>query len=167
MNYCFECGTKLVPKECEGEGIIPFCSCCNIFRFPIYNTAISTEIVCPQKDKILLIQQYGKKEYILLAGYINKGECAEDAVVREVKEEVGLDIIKCQFVKSEYYAGSNTLMLNFVSFASSADLSHITKEVDLANWFSFEDARKNIKTNSLAEKFLLTFLNNTTSFLSI
>lgn len=43
-------------------------------------------------DKVLLIQQYQKKDNILVAGYINQGERAEDAVAREVSEEVGLEI---------------------------------------------------------------------------
>ena len=41
MNYCMECGTKLELRHLENEGEIPFCSQCNQFRFPIFNTAVS------------------------------------------------------------------------------------------------------------------------------
>ena len=34
----------------------------------------------------------------------------------------------------------------------------MTDEVDKAKWFSFADAREAIAPNSLAQKFLLTFL---------
>ena len=40
-NYCRECGTKLVPKELENEGIVPYCPSCGQFRFPQYNVAVS------------------------------------------------------------------------------------------------------------------------------
>ena len=110
--------------------MVPFCPSCNTYRFPIFNTAISTEVL--YKDKILLIQQYGRKNYILVAGYINKGESAEEALKREVKEEIGLNVTGCSFVKSEYFPPSNTLMINFSCTVDSDDLSNMTKEVDLS-----------------------------------
>ena len=88
MKYCYECGTKLTEKFLENEGMIPYCETCQEFRFPIFSTAVSMEIFNPEKDKVLLIQQYGKKRNILVAGYVNKGESAEHAMVREVMEEV-------------------------------------------------------------------------------
>lgn len=38
-----------------------------------------------------------------MAGYINKGEDAEQTLVREVKEETGLNIKDYQYMKSRYY----------------------------------------------------------------
>ncbi|WP_246772657.1 NUDIX domain-containing protein, partial [Paenibacillus polymyxa] len=64
-----------------------------------------------QRDKVLLIQQYNIQGFILLAGYVNKGESAEQTLVREVKEEVGLQVDEYQYMRSEYFERSNTLML--------------------------------------------------------
>lgn len=72
MNYCYECGHKLVMKELEHEGRIPFCTSCRQFRFPIFSTAISMVTLNPKRDKLLMIQQYGKPNNILVAGYVNK-----------------------------------------------------------------------------------------------
>lgn len=66
------------------------------------------------QENILLIQQYGRPDYILTAGYINQGEAAEQTVAREIMEELGLTTTSIRFNKSQYYPGSNTLMLNFV-----------------------------------------------------
>lgn len=50
-------------------------------------------------------------------------------------------------------------MLNYSCIAESEDLSALnTEEVDKAEWFTLEDARKNIKPDSLAERFLLSHL---------
>ena len=73
MKYCVECGTKLIYKELENEGMIPYCEKCHEYRFPIFSSAVSMIILNPDKNKILLIKQYGKPSYILVAGYINKG----------------------------------------------------------------------------------------------
>lgn len=160
MKHCYECGTKLEDKFLEGEGLIPFCANCESYRFPIFSTATSMIVLNPNQTKILLIQQYGKVRNILVAGYVNKGESAEETVAREVREEVGLEVGQITFNKSKYYGPSNTLMLNFSCVAKSEDLSGITKEVDKAQWFSFEEAKENILPNSLAEEFLLSFLHN-------
>lgn len=86
MKYCYACGTELQSKECEGEGIVPYCASCQVFRFPIFSTAISTAVLNKERNKVLLIRQYNMKDYILLAGYINRGETAEETLIREVKE---------------------------------------------------------------------------------
>lgn len=158
MKYCIECGTKLVTKYLKNEGNIPYCEKCESFRFPIFNTAVSMIVMNKSMDKILLINQYGKKDYILVAGYVNKGENAESAVVREVDEETGLKVIDYTFNQSQYFEKSNTLMINFMCRVEDENLDGITEEVDKAVWFSKEDALKYIKDGSLAEEFLKSYL---------
>lgn len=159
MKFCYECGSKLTEKECNEEGLVPFCESCNTFRFPIFNTAISTAVFNPTMDKVLLIQQYNRHAYVLVAGYVSKGENAEETLVREVSEEIGLTITRLQYMRSSYFEKSNTLMLNFMSVADSEDLSGVTKEVDIATWFTPEEAKQQIMPGSLAESFLLTILS--------
>ena len=113
MNYCMECGTKLELRHLENEGEIPFCSQCNQFRFPIFNTAVSMICIDVKNQKILLIKQYGRPDYILVAGYISRGEDAEAAVKREVFEETGMTVDRLQFNKTSFFEPSNTLMVNF------------------------------------------------------
>lgn len=160
MKYCYECGTKLSEKELDHEGMIPYCPSCGQYRFPIFSTAVSMIVENPAKDKILLIQQYGKQNNVLVAGYINKGENAEAAVIREVMEETGMKVKSLHFNKSEYFERSNTLMLNYSCTVENESLEHLnTVEVDKAEWFTHEQARSSIMKNSLAERFLLNYLN--------
>ena len=58
-----ECGTALIEKELEEEGIVPYCPKCQQYRFPMYNVAVSMIVVDEETGKILLIQQYGKDVY--------------------------------------------------------------------------------------------------------
>lgn len=97
QKHCFECGTALIEKELEEEGIVPYCPKCQQYRFPMYNVAVSMIVVDEETGKILLIQQYGKPSYILVAGYVNRGEAEEHAVVREVREETGLEVEHLRF----------------------------------------------------------------------
>lgn len=159
MKHCIECGQELVMRECEHEGMIPYCSQCEQFRFPIFNTAVSMIVLNEMEDKILMIQQYGRASNILVAGYVNKGESAEVALLREMREEIGRDIIKYRYMKSEYFDKSNTLIWNFAVVIDSENLEDVSDwEVDYAQWFGFEEALVNVKQDSLAQRFLQYFM---------
>lgn len=114
----------------------------------------------PSLEKVLLIQQYAKKDFILVAGYVNKGESVENAVYRELKEETGMNAIKINYNRSQYFEPSNTLMLNYTCIVADDNLQGITEEIDYAEWFSLEQAVKIIKPNSLAKEFLVKFLED-------
>lgn len=158
MKYCMECGTKLVEKHLDNEGIIPFCETCKSYRFPVFNTAVSMIVHDSITDKILLIQQYGRPHYILVAGYVNRGENAEQAVRREIFEEVGLMVDEIIFNKTSFFEPSNTLMINFICRISDADKLKPNEEVDSYAWFTKEEAGAAIKPNSLAKEFLQNYL---------
>lgn len=160
MKFCYECGTELTEKYLEREGMVQYCPHCQQFRFPIYNTAVSMEVLNPVQTHVLLIQQYGKRRNVLVAGYVNRGEQAEHAVAREVKEEVGLNVHNITFQQSRFFEPSNTLMLNFSCIADSEDLSGVTDEVDRAAWVPLDRAEEEIVPKSLAKNFLMGFLQH-------
>lgn len=158
MKHCMACGAKLTEKYLEGEGMIPYCSACGQFRFPIFNTAVSMVVMDAAGEKILLIKQYNRPDYILVAGYVNRGESVEHAVRREILEETGMHVSKIQFNRSKFFEPSNTLMINFAAFAENPAELHSNREIDSWAWFSKEEALIHIKPNSLAREFLTAYL---------
>lgn len=159
MQFCFECGLKLVKRKRKIDGEVPYCEHCSKFRYPMYNVAVSAEVVNRKQDQTVLIQQYGKKYNVLVAGYVDQGESAEEALVREVKEELGLTVISHAFNKSKYFEKTNTLMINFSCIVDSMDLDNINEEeVDFAKWYTFKEAKEVILEGSLAQEFLLDYL---------
>ncbi len=158
MKHCSECGTELEEKYLENEGMVPYCPTCQQFRFPMFNVAVSMIVMNASKDQICLIKQYGRDSYILVAGYVNLGEDAEDAVAREIKEEMGFEVTEMSFNHSHYFAKSNTLMLNFTAVVKDME-AHPNEEIDSFYWFTIDDGRKNIRPNSLAQSFLNGYLD--------
>lgn len=153
MNYCMQCGTKLRLREHEHEGMTPWCETCGEYRYPVFNTAVSMIVMNEKQDRVLLIRQYGRPHYVLVAGYVNRGEDAEAAAAREVREEVGLEVLSAHFNHSHYFAPTNTLMLNFTVTVREPEV-HANFEVDDWRWLSVGEARASIKPNSLAQAFL-------------
>lgn len=160
MRFCEKCGTQLIDKELEHEGIVPFCPACGEYRFPMYNIAVSMVVVDEKEQKPLLIKQYGKDFYRLVAGYVNRTESLEHAVVRELKEETGLTAARIRFNRTRFFEPSNTLMCNFTAcIRDSAELQP-NYEIDSCAWFTFEDARKNIRPDILAGQFFNAWLDD-------
>lgn len=161
QTHCPACGAALVEKALDGEGIVPYCESCAAFRYPQYNVAVSMIVRDASDGRILLIQQYGRPNYILVAGYVNRGERAEDAVAREIHEETGMTTARIRFNRTRFFEPSNTLMINFTAYIRDAAALHTNREIDRCAWFTPEEARKNIKPGSLAAEFLNAYLDET------
>lgn len=158
QKHCTECGAELTLKELSGEGEVPYCPACGEYRFPMYNVAVSMIVVSKADGRILLIQQYGRQQNILVAGYVNRGESVENAVKREIKEELGIDVTELKFNRTRFYEPSNTLMCNFTVWRDRADSLRPNSEIDAYNWFTPDEAKKEIKPGSLAAAFLNEYL---------
>ena len=159
QKHCFECGTELIEQKLEGEGIVPYCPQCQQFRFPMYNVAVSMIVINEQTGEILLIKQYGRPSFILVAGYVNRGEQVEHAVCREIKEETGMTASHIKFNRTSFFEPSNTLMCNFTAYVKDSSELSPNSEIDSYQWFNPEDARLNIRPNSLAAQFLNAYLD--------
>lgn len=160
QKHCWECGAALIEKPLEGEGIVPFCPVCGEYRFPMYNTAVSMIVTDEKTGRILLIQQYGRPSYILVAGYVNRGESAENAVRREILEETGLHAGRIRFNRTRFFEPSNTLMCNLYLplFATPAPAPHQPRG-DRYSWFSPAARPAEYPPNSLAAAFLNAYLD--------
>ena len=162
MKYCQECGTALTEKELEHEGVIPFCPKCREYRFPMYNVAVSMVVINEENRKILLVKQYGKDYFRLVAGYVNRTETLEHAAVRELKEETGMTAERIRFNRTRFFEPSNTLMCNFTVFVKNDRELNPNYEIDSCAWFSFDDARRNTDPKTLAGQFLNEYLDDLT-----
>lgn len=156
-NYCCICGEKLIKKECGIDGYIDYCENCHEYRYNLFNIAVSMIVKC--EDEYLLIKQYGRDAFILVAGYINNGESVEEACKRELKEETNLVSKKVKILRSSYYNKSETLMINCLVEVSNKNIK-VNDEIDYFEWFNKDDMQKYVKENSLASYFVERYLND-------
>lgn len=152
--YCPYCGEKLALVLHDQEGLIPYCKNCGEYRFPQFATAVSMVVTNRTKDKIMLAKHKGQDDYILIAGYIKKGETAEKTVTREFREETKLNVVKYKYMSSRYHESHNVLMLNFLVIAENGEPVIDQAELEEVMWFSPEEALEHIRKDSDAEHFL-------------
>jgi NAD+ diphosphatase len=156
LNFCPVCGAKLRTKALPHEAAALYCGQCAEYRFPLFSAAVAAVVLDADGENMILIRQYGEIDPVLVAGYIDKGERAEDAVVREVREELGMTVRKLSFLRSHYYAPSETLMLLY-AVTVTEKAADPNWEVDSWAWVPVECALAQVKPGGLAEKFLLDF----------
>ena len=153
LNFCPVCGASLTLQPHPTEPPTLWCEGCGEYRFPLYSTAISVVLLDESGRNMLLIRQYGEEAPVLVAGYVDKGERAEDAVVREVREELGMQAEVLGFLGSHWYAPSETLMLNFLARTTEAE-ARPNAEVDAWEWVPVPGAKGRVSPGGLAETLL-------------
>ena len=152
--YCRQCGQKLSLRFCENEGLIPYCATCADYIFPQFSVAVSMVVTNRAQDKILLAKHVEDEDFILFAGYVKKGENAEKTVPREIKEELGLNVVKAKYMSSRYHSKKDVLMLNFIVVVEDKEIKLNTDEIAEARWCSAEEAMELIRKGTTAEFFL-------------
>ena len=71
-----------------------------------------------------------------LAGFVEPGESVEDAVQREVMEEVGIQCNNACYFGSQPWPFPANLMIGCFAKAASSHLSLDPEEIEFADWFT-------------------------------
>lgn len=152
--FCRNCGQKLSLRFCENEGLVPYCNTCESYMFPQFSVAASMVVTNRTQDKILLAKHADDDDFILFAGYVKKGETVEKTVPREIKEELGLDVVKTKYMSSRYHEPKDILMLNFIVVVEENKPIKLNEEITEARWCTPDEALTLIRKGTTAEYFL-------------
>ena len=134
-QHCPKCGT---PTVIEQGGWVRRCFKDNNEIFPRTDPAIIVAIT-DQEDRILLGSQgtWEQNRWSILAGFVEAGESLEAAVVREMKEECGLEVFDVVYLYSQSWPFPQSLMLGFTAKAdSSIEFLPDGEEIVKLRWFS-------------------------------
>jgi NAD+ diphosphatase len=122
--------------------------------FPQFSVATSMVVTNRSQNKILLAKHAEDDDFILFAGYVKKGETVEKTVPREIKEELGLDVVKAKYMSSRYHEPKDILMLNFIVVVEENKPIKLNEEIAEARWCLPEEAMQLIRKGTTAEYFL-------------
>jgi NAD+ diphosphatase len=144
-QHCPKCGT---PTVIEQGGWARRCFKDDNEIFPRTDPAIIVAIT-DQEDRILLGSQgtWEQNRWSILAGFVEAGESLEAAVVREMKEECGLDVFDVEYLYSQSWPFPQSLMLGFTAKAdSSIEVLPDGEEIVKLRWFSRADIAAEAKS---------------------
>ena len=149
--FCPKCGeaTKVLEaghqKKCLN-------SSCAFSQFPRTDPAVI--MLVHNGDQVILGRQksWPSGMHSILAGFVEPGESLEDTVIREVKEEVGIDVELPRYHSSQPWPFPSSLMLGFRSVARPGQTLQVnTEELESARWFS----RRGLKASPEDKNFRL------------
>jgi NAD+ diphosphatase len=156
-KYCGKCGSATEVKADERAIICPGCK---TTVFPKISPAIIVAIVCNNKILLAHNSNFSQNWYSLVAGYADIGESLEEAVLREVREEVGLDVKNIRYYKSQPWPYSGSIMIGFVAEADDNQIIQVDKkEITEAAWFSRENLPDHPANISIAGDMIDKFKN--------
>ena len=131
--YCSRCGTA---SGIEDGGWRRRCPSCGALHFPRTDPVVIMLIV--RDDHVLLGRQVDWPEglYSLLAGFMEPGETIDDAVRRETREEVGIQIGRVRYLACQPWPYPSSLMLGCIAEAMNSKLTIDKAELEDAQWIS-------------------------------
>ena len=109
---------------------------CATVQFPRTDPAVIMRVTCG--NRILMARQgmWAQGMHSVLAGFVEPGETLEDAVAREVFEEVGLRVHDIRYFGSQPWPFPASLMLGFTAEAESEKFDLHDGEIESARWMS-------------------------------
>lgn len=131
-QFCGHCATPMtqLPNERAKR-----CPKCGLVNYPRLSPAM---IVLVSRDEEILLaraHRFPTGMYSVLAGFVEPGESLEETVVREVREEVGVEVKNIRYFGSQPWPFPNSLMIGFMAEYAGGSIALEEKEIADAKWF--------------------------------
>ncbi|MEM9215691.1 MAG: NAD(+) diphosphatase [Cyanobacteria bacterium P01_F01_bin.150] len=132
-RYCGQCATPTIQLPHERA---KRCPDCGLRQYPRLSPAVIMLVY--RGDELLLARapRFRNGMYSVLAGFVEPGESLEEAVAREVYEEVGIQVKNIRYFGSQPWPFPNSLMVGFVAEYDSGELNPDPAEIEAVEWFT-------------------------------
>ena len=135
-QFCGRCGEATTQNQSDRSTV---CAGCKLNFYPRLSPSII--VLVHKGDEVLLGRNHMFPEglFSTLAGFVEPGESIEETVIREVKEEVGVNVGNLAYRGSQPWPFPNSLMLGFHAEYQSGDIVLQEDEIAEADWFPCTD----------------------------
>jgi NAD+ diphosphatase len=143
--HCPRCGK---PNEFAAAGHVRVCPSDGSEQFPRVDPAVIM-LVRDDQDRVLLARgpSWPEDRRSILAGFVEPGESLEQAVIREVHEEVGLTVTDIRYMGSQPWPMPQSLMLGFFARAEGVqEVRPDPEEILDAGWYTRDELKEAIES---------------------
>ncbi len=137
-RYCGHCANPM--QLATGERAFK-CPACGMVAYPRISPAMM--VLIKKGEHILLARHVVSPtgRFSALAGFLEAGESIEEAVHREVMEEVGLKVKDLRYFGSQSWPFPHSLMIAFTAEYAGGEITPDTSEIAEARWFGPQDVQ--------------------------
>ncbi|WP_025733039.1 NAD(+) diphosphatase [Carnimonas nigrificans] len=155
-RFCGRCGK---PTQQHRNELAMVCSNCRLRAYPRQSPCIITLVSYGRQLLLARSPRFKQGRFSTLAGFIEPGESAEQAVHREVMEEVGVEIGRVRYFKSQSWPFPHSFMLAYFAEAVSRDIHIDGVEIEAADWFEPEQLPGLPEAGAISRQLIDTFVN--------
>jgi NAD+ diphosphatase len=156
-QFCGHCATPTtqLPHERAKR-----CPNCGLVNYPRLSPAVI--VLITRGDDLLLARapHFPPGMYGLVAGFVEPGESLEEAIAREVREEVGIEIQQLRYFGSQPWPFPNSLMIGFTAEYAAGEIAIDPTEIEVADWFNKHHLPKIPPKLSIARKLIDWFASH-------
>lgn len=146
---CPRCGE---PTTLENAGWTRRCVAQGTELYPRTDPAVIMAVVDGAPEERLLLghaAHWPERRFSTLAGYVEPGESIENAVRREVREEVGVEVGDVTYRGSQPWPFPASLMVGFVARALTTELHPDGVELTDARWFTRAELERDVRSGDV------------------
>jgi NAD+ diphosphatase len=144
---CSRCGEPTVPVQ---AGWVRRCPRDGSEHYPRTDPAVIMSVIDPD-DRLLLGRspQWPQARFSVLAGFVEPGESLEQAVAREVFEEVGIPVDDVRYLGNQPWPFPSSVMIGFAAHTSEVELTLDPVEMAEARWVTRDEYRTALRADAI------------------
>ncbi|MFA5495235.1 MAG: NAD(+) diphosphatase [Porticoccaceae bacterium] len=155
-RFCGTCGAET--SLLDGERARA-CKVCGQSFYPRLSPCIMALITRGDECLLARNKQWTRPFFSALAGFVEPGESAEEALRREVMEEVGLEVGALHYHASQPWPFPGQLMIGFFADYGGGEICIDDVEIAEASWFHYRDLPAIPGEFTLAGQLIRAFVN--------
>jgi NAD+ diphosphatase len=134
-RFCGACGS---PTERAAGEPARICSACKLHAYPRISPAIMVLIHRGREVLLARNRRNATGAFSALAGFVEAGETLEETIVREVREEVGLEIRDIRYFGSQSWPFPHSLMIAYTAAYAAGEIVPDGIEIEEARFFDID-----------------------------
>lgn len=144
-KFCAKCGGQ---TEMQKAGYVRVCAACSTEHFPRTDPVVIMLAIHGEQALVGRGPQFPRGFFSALAGFVEHGESLEEAVARELNEEVGINIGRVRYIASQPWPFPSSMMIGAFAEATTTELTLDRAEIAEARWVSRDEVRAAMAGNA-------------------